>query len=141
MPFQALRILLFCKVILLKYPAVPKVAASEINSAVAVFEPFVIIVFLSVTFVMGVEKVEPIKNTVGPVAEVFAIVRFMVVPPAVFEPSMMVLLFKTLKRAALARDPEIEAVTPVFGLMVMVLVGLEPSVTGTMIGQVSPAEL
>ena len=97
-------------------------------------------VFFTVTLVIGVVPVEPITNTCGVVAEVLVMVRFWVVPPAVFEPSMMVLLFNTLK-STLVREPEMEAVTPVFGLIVSVLIVLEPTTGGITTGHVSLAEL
>ena len=99
------------------------------------------IVFFNVMFEIGVVPVEPNKKTLGAVDEVLVNVRSLDVPPAVFEPSMMTLLFIILMRAPFDMLPEMAAVTPVFGLIVMVFVALDPGITGITTGQVSPAEL
>ena len=99
------------------------------ETALEVFTPLIRTVFFIVILVIGVVPVEPIKTTLGVVAEVFVIVRSRVVPPAEFEPSMITLLFNILMRAPAVMLPERLAVIPVFGLIVMVLVGLDPGIT------------
>jgi hypothetical protein len=133
--------LLFWIVILLKYPPVPGDAPSERINAEEELTPLIIMVFFNVTLVIGVVPVDPITSTWGVVTELFWKVRFWVVPPTVFEPSMTVLLFRTLKTIPAATDPATVAVTPVFGLMVKILVVLDPAIIGTTIGQASAADV
>ena len=73
MPIYALLILLFWNVIVLKYPAFPKVVPSLSTTAVLVLTPFVITQFLTVTLVMDVVPVEPTARTIGDVVFVFFI--------------------------------------------------------------------
>ena len=116
------------------------VVPSERTTADEVFTPLIIMEFFTAMLVMGVVPVEPIQTTSVELAEVLVMVRSLVVPPAEFDPSIKVLQFKILMSAP-AMLPETEAVTPVFGLMVSVLVALDPGRTGITIGQVSDAEL
>ncbi len=55
--------LLFCTVILLKYPAVPDAFPSDITIAVLELTPFIIVQFLTDTFVIGVVPVDPTSTT------------------------------------------------------------------------------
>ena len=98
-------------------------------------------VFLSVTFVIGVVPVEPITITWGVVIEVLVIVKSRVVPPSAFDPSKIVLLFFTRIMGPEFTEPLIRAETPMFGLIVNVLVVLDPRIGSMTMGKVSPAEL
>ena len=128
-------------VISLKYPAPPGAAPSETIMAEEEFTPLMIMLFFTVTFVIGVKPVDPTTMTCGVVVDVFEIVRSRVVPAAVFDPSIIVLGLRILRICALGEDPEMEAVTPVFGLMVNVFTALDPGFGFITIGKVSVAEL
>ena len=82
--------LLFWNMILLKYPGLPNVAASETKTPEFVFTPLMRIQLAIVQFTKGVVPVEPSKRMFGAVTDVFEMVRFRVEPPAVLDPSMVV---------------------------------------------------
>ena len=113
-------------------------------TAVAVFTPLINIVFLSVTLVnaVPVEVPElPIRITFGVVVLVFVIVKSLVVPPAVFDPSIVTYFEAIFMSAELAALPLIVAVTPLAGFIVNVFVALAPEMAGIVIGKVSALEL
>jgi hypothetical protein len=103
-----------------------------------VFKPLIITVFFRIVFVTGVVPVEAMKTTWGAVAPVLFMVMFLVVPPE-FDPSMIVLEFKICINAPLATAPEIVGETPEAGLIVTVLVTLDPGLVFKTNGKVSDA--
>ena len=72
-----------------KYPALPAVVPSEITTAELVFTPLRTTQFFSVPPVIGVVPLEPNQTTLGLVVLMFSSVRSRVVPPTVFEPSIV----------------------------------------------------
>jgi len=122
----------------LKYPALPVVVPSPVTIAEALLAPFITIVFLTATFVIGVVPVEPTTITLGEVALVLVIVRFLVVPLFALEPSMVTKLPRTLIIWLLADTPVMVEVTPVAGLIVSVLVELAAAIEFITTGKVSP---
>ena len=107
------------------------------------FTPLINIVFLSVTLVnaVPVEVPElPIRITFGVVVLVFVIVKSLVVPPAVFDPSIVTYFDAIFINAEVAALPLIVAVTPLAGLIVKVLVALAELFALIIIGKVSLIE-
>ena len=66
--------------------------------------------------VMGVVPVLPNKTTIGEVALVLVMVRFLLEVP-LLEPSIVTLLLNTRINAALAREPVKVELTPLLGLI------------------------
>lgn len=128
---------LFCRVILLKYPAVPEVVASEIIMADEVFIPLMMMQFLTPSFCAGADTEPPIHNVFGEVVEVFRIVRFLSVPPLLLPSKVMYFEVFSFIKAPFATEPLIVEVTPVNGLNVMVFVAEAPVMALMMIGKVS----
>ena len=129
---------LFCIVILLKYPGPNAAADDPTKTEDDVFAPLVMTVFLSVTLLTGVVFGEPINTAFGLVLEVLVIERSLLVPPTVLLPSIITLLPPLILISAFDADaPLIDVVTPDAGLIVIVLVVLEPVIFGIIIGNVS----
>ncbi len=94
--------------------------------------------FLTVTSVIGVAPTEPTQRTLGEVVLVFSIVRLRSDPP-LFEPSMVTKLAPlSLIMELLGLEPLSVAMTPVAGLIVIVLIALAPEIALITIGKTSP---
>lgn len=104
-----------------------------------VFTPLINVQFFMVTSVIGVVPVDPINKIFGLVTLVLLMVRFLELDP-LLEPSIVTYLPRIRISAELLAEPVIVAFTPVFGLMVSVLVALAVALSLMVIGKVSEPE-